>query len=110
MWYAARAWWFTRSATAARPRPEFTRFSAGRNRDRPEHGLDHDELGKLPAQGEPGIADLADEVGAVGDKLDHLILAESDFPQALLHFRRGAELANADRHANTNAAQWADFA
>jgi hypothetical protein len=61
--------------------------------------LNHDQLSELLADGEAGIADLADEIIAAGNETDHLILAEPDFAEAILNFRRSAKLL--DAHGDT---------
>ena len=72
--------------------------------------LDQNHLGKLFTDGKPGVTNLANEIVATGDEPHDLILTKPQFPQAILHFRRGAKLLDAHRHARLNAAQRADFA
>lgn len=54
------------------------------------HRLDPDELGELLAEGEAGVANLTDEIRAIGHEPDDLILAQADLAQAFLHRRLGA--------------------
>ena len=61
------------------------------------------------ADGEPGVADLADEIVPAGDEADDLVFDKADFAQAILNFRRSAELLDADRDSRLHAAQGTDF-
>jgi len=72
--------------------------------------FDEDELGELCADGEAGVANLADEIGLAGEETNHLIFPEAEFAQAILQLRRGAELFNADGDAGAHAAQGTEFA
>ena len=72
--------------------------------------LDHDELCKVFADGEARIADLTDEIVLAGNEPNDLILAESDFAEAVLNFRCGAKFLDAHGHARLHAAQRAHFA
>jgi hypothetical protein len=72
--------------------------------------LDQYKLGKLFANGEAGVADLANEIGLAGQKPYDLIFAETQLPQAVLHFGRGTKLLDPDRHPGLNPAQRTAFA
>lgn len=63
---------------------------------------------ELFADGEAGIADLADEIIPAGDELDDLIFDQADFAKAILNFRRSAKLLDPNRHTALHAAQGAD--
>lgn len=96
-----------------RKKPGNERASASRGSAGTRPGEDRfhqDGLRELFADGEPGIADLTDEVVAARDEADDLIFAEAEFAEAILNFRRGAELLDADRNACLNAAQGTNFA
>jgi hypothetical protein len=75
-----------------------------------EHGLNHDDAGELFADGESGIADLANETGLAREEADDLVLAEAEFAEAGLHFRRGAKLLYADGYAGLDAAKRTNLA
>ncbi len=70
--------------------------------------LDEDHAGELLTDCHSGIADLADEIVFARDQSDDLFLAEADFAEAVLHFRRGAKLLDAHRDARLNTVQRAD--
>ena len=72
-------------------------------------GFDEDQPGQLLADGEAGVADLADDVIAAGDEADDLVFAKADLAQAVLDIRRGAELFHAHRDAGLDAAQRTNF-
>jgi len=74
------------------------------------HGFDHDELGKLFANGKPRVTDLANEVRLAGQKADDLIFAEAEFSQATLYFRHRTKLFNAHGDAGLNPAKGANLA
>jgi hypothetical protein len=73
------------------------------------NGLDHDQFGQLLADGEAGVANLADEIVTAGDEADDPVFPEADFAQAVLNFGRGAKLADAHRDARLDAAQRTNF-
>jgi hypothetical protein len=73
-------------------------------------GFDEDDFGQFLADGEAGIADLADVIGVAGEESNDLVLAEADFTQAILHFRGSAKLFHADGDAGFNTAQGTEFA
>ena len=73
------------------------------------HGFHQNQLGQLFADGEAGVANLADEIVSAGDEPDDLVFAEPDFPEAVLNFRRGAKLLDAHRDAGLDAAQGTHF-
>jgi hypothetical protein len=73
-------------------------------------GLDHDQLCQLLADGEAGVADLADEIGLAGEEPDNLVFAKAEFAQAVLEFRSGAKLFDAHGHARFDTGQRADLA
>jgi len=64
-----------------------------------------DEPGELLANGEPGIADLADKIVLVGYEADDLVFAQADFTQTVLDCRNRAKLPDAHRNARLNAIQ-----
>jgi len=72
--------------------------------------LDHDQLSQLLADGEAGIANLADEIGLAGEVPDNLVFAQAEFAQAVLQFRRGAKLFDADGNAGFDTGKGANFA
>jgi hypothetical protein len=73
-------------------------------------GLNHDHTSELLADSEAGIADLANETGLAGEEADDLVFAEAEFTQARLHFRGGAKLLDAHRHASLNATERTNLA
>jgi hypothetical protein len=75
-----------------------------------QDGFHDDQLCQLFADGEAGVADLADEIILAGDEADDLVFAEADFPKAILNFRSGAKLFDSDRDARFHAAQRTNFA
>ena len=75
-----------------------------------EDRFDENQFCKLFADGEAGVADLADEIVLARDEADDLVFAKSDFPQAILNFRSSAELLDPDRDARFHAAQRTNFA
>jgi hypothetical protein len=77
----------------------------GYERNRRAEGLDEDELGELLADGQSRVADLADEIGLAGEQLDDLVLAQPQLPQAILQFRRSAQLLDAHGDAGLDPAQ-----
>ena len=72
--------------------------------------LDEDEPGQFLTDGQPRVADLADEIRVAGHELDDLVLAQADFSKTRLNLRRGAELLDAHRYARLHAAQRTDLA
>ena len=67
-------------------------------------GFDEDDFSQFLADGEAGIADLADIIGVAGEEPNYLVLAEADFAEAILHFRGSAELFDTDGDAGFDAA------
>jgi len=74
------------------------------------HRFHEDDFGQLLADGEPGIADLADVIGLAGKQPNNLVFAEAEFAQAFLHLRRGAKLLNPNSHTGLDAAEGAHLA
>jgi hypothetical protein len=72
--------------------------------------LDHDQLGQLLADGEAGIANLADEIGLAGEKPDDLVFAKAEFAQTVLQFRGCTKLLDAHGHARFDTGEGANFA
>ncbi len=72
--------------------------------------FDQDQLSQLLADGEAGIAKLADEIGLAGEKPDNLVLAKTELAQAVLEVRGGAKLFDAHGHTRFNTGQGANFA
>ena len=66
--------------------------------------FDQDELRQLLADGQASIADLADEIRLAGQQPDDLILTQTQLPQAVLEFGRGAEPLDADGDARFDPA------
>ena len=73
------------------------------------HGLYHDFIGDFLADAEARVADETDNIGVATKKLDALLFAEAQFPQAFLHLGSGVELFDADGDANLHAAQGAEL-
>jgi hypothetical protein len=71
----------------------------------PHDGFDEDELCELFTQRQARVADLANKVVPVRHEPDHLVFAQTDFPQAILHFRRGAQSPDPHRHPRLHPAQ-----
>jgi hypothetical protein len=57
--------------------------------------LDKDLLCELHTDTQPDIADLTNDIGVLGQKTYFLLLAESHFPQSMLHFGRGGKFFDA---------------
>ena len=72
--------------------------------------LHHDDARQLLADGQPRIADLANEIRLAGKQFDDLVFAEPEFAQPVLHFGRSAKLFDPHRHARLHAAQRAHVA
>jgi hypothetical protein len=67
-------------------------------------------LSQLLADGEAGIADLADEIGLAGQQPDNLVFAKAKFAQAILEFRGSAKAFYANCYAGFNTSERANFA
>ena len=72
--------------------------------------FNEDGTRQLSADGQPRIANEANDVRLAGQQLDDLLLAEADFAQPLRHFRRGTQLFDPNRHAGLDPIQRAKFA
>ena len=72
--------------------------------------LDQDQLSQLLADGEPGIANLADEIRLAGEEPDNLVFTKAEFAQSVLQFRSGAKLFDSDCHTGFDTGQGANFA
>jgi hypothetical protein len=55
-----------------------------------QHRFNHDELREFFADSETRIANLTNEIVLACDEFDDLILAKTDFAEAILNFRCGA--------------------
>lgn len=64
--------------------------------------LNDDLFGELDADPQADIANLANDVGVLGEQADFLFFAEAHFPEAVLHFGRGGELFYPDGSACAN--------
>jgi len=56
------------------------------------------------ADGQAGVADLADAIGLVGQKLDDLLFAKANLTKANLHLRRCAQPFDSHSYARFHAA------
>ena len=56
------------------------------------------------ANGETGVADLANEIRLAGQEADDLVFAEAEFSQAVLYFRDRTKLLNAHGDAGLDTA------
>jgi len=72
--------------------------------------FDENELRELRADGQSGVANLADEIRLAGNEPDDPVFAQADFAKAILHFRPGAKLFDANGDTGLDAAQGADLA
>jgi hypothetical protein len=72
--------------------------------------LDHDQLSQLLADGEAGIADLANEIGLAGEEPDNLVFAKAEFTEAVLQFRDSAKLFYAHGYTRFDTGQGANLA
>jgi len=72
--------------------------------------FDEDQLRQLLADGEAGIANLADEIGLAGEETDDLIFAKAELAQPVLKFGGGAKLFNTDCYAGLDTGQGAKLA
>ncbi len=62
------------------------------------------------ADGQTGLADLADEIGLAGEQSDDVVFAKPELAEPILNLRPGTERFDAHRDAGFNAAQRANFA
>jgi hypothetical protein len=67
--------------------------------------FDQNSLRDLLADGEPRIADKANDVVPASEEFDDPILAKSDLTQAISQFRAGAELTHPDSNAGSDSVQ-----
>ena len=72
-------------------------------------GFDHDDFGQLFADGQAGVANLANEVGLAGQQFDDVIFAETQFAQPVLDFRRGAKLFDSHSDSGFDPVQRTNF-
>jgi len=72
--------------------------------------FDQDKLRQVFADGQARVADLANEICVAGQQFDDLILAQTQFPQPVLHVRRRAQLFDAHSDAGFDPTQRAKFA
>jgi hypothetical protein len=56
--------------------------------------FDHDDLGQLFANRQPGIADLANEISLAREQFNDVILTEAKLAQPILNFWSSTELPN----------------
>lgn len=68
-------------------------------------GFDPDAFREALVQSEPGIANLAEDIGLQADEFDLSILAEAHLAKSLIDLRRGVQLANDHVRARAGAAQ-----
>ena len=68
-------------------------------------GLDHNQLSQLLADGEPGITNLANEIGLAGEEPNDLVFAKAKFSKPILKIRGGAKLFYADCDARLDAGE-----
>jgi hypothetical protein len=64
----------------------------------------------LLANGQPRIANLANEVVPAGEQLNDLVLTNPDFPQPILNFWCRAKLLNSDGDPRFDSAQRTNLA
>ena len=62
------------------------------------------QLCQLLTDGQPCVANLANEVVPAGNQAHNLIFAQTDFAEAVLNFGRGAQLFNANGDTRPDAA------
>jgi hypothetical protein len=67
-------------------------------------------LSQLLADGEPGIANLADEIGLACEEPDNLVFAKAKFAEAVLKFRGGTKLFDPHGYAGFDAGERANIA
>ena len=67
--------------------------------------MNHDQVGKLPGDGQTSVAHLANEVGLPGEQLDALLLAEAEFAQPVGDLGGGDKLLYADNLARLDSAE-----
>jgi hypothetical protein len=69
------------------------------------HRLNENHAGELGTEGEAGVANLADQIGARGHEPHELFLAESDLPQPLTLHGISVETFDPNGHACPNAVE-----
>jgi hypothetical protein len=69
--------------------------------------LNENAFGQLCADAEPGIADLANDIGLVTHEFYLLFFTEAHFTQAMRNFGRGGKLFDANGRARDNSAEGA---
>src|SRR5258706_705649 len=69
--------------------------------------LNENAFCQLCADAEPGVADLANDVGLVTHQFYLLFFTEAHFTQAMRNFGRGRELFDANGCASHDSAEWA---
>ncbi len=67
--------------------------------------LNQNVFGQFGADPEPRVADEANQVCLAADQLDFLLLAKTDFAQAIHHFGRGIQPFDAHSSASYHAAE-----
>jgi hypothetical protein len=72
--------------------------------------LDHDQLSQLLADGEAGVANLANEIGLAGQEPDNLVFTKAKFAQAVLKFRGSAKLFDTHGYARFDTGDGANVA
>ena len=75
-----------------------------------QYRFNEDQLRQLLTNGEPSIADLANEIIPARDQAHDLVFAKTNLAQTILNFRRRADLLNPHCHARLHAAQRTNFA
>jgi hypothetical protein len=70
--------------------------------------LDKNFLGKLGADAQAHIANLANDVRMLREQANFLFFAEAHFPQPVLYFRGGGELLDANGSSGPNVTQRTD--
>jgi hypothetical protein len=71
--------------------------------------FDENDSGKLFADRQARVANLAYEIGLAGQQPDNLVFAKTKLAKAVLHFWRRTKLFNADSDARADVAEGAHF-
>src|SRR5215471_21442506 len=69
------------------------------------HALHHDLFGELLGDSQPGVANLADDIGGMADQADVLLLAQTHLPEAIADIGGGGDFLDADGAAGLDMAQ-----
>jgi hypothetical protein len=68
-------------------------------------GLDPDLFGELRTDAEPGLANLANDIGMAAEQANALFLAKAEFTEANGDFRSAGKLLDANRYASADIAE-----